>query len=78
MSMIRCDKCSNLIDTDEQPDTYDTESDQWVCEPCREKTEAYWRAQYDAAPLSERNPAEYRRQMIDAGRGHLLPERWEE
>jgi hypothetical protein len=33
---------------------------------------AYWKRQYRAAPLAERDPAGYRQDMIDAGRGHLV------
>lgn len=74
MSVIRCDRCVNFIDSDENPDAYEPESESWVCDECRNDEMAYWRAQYNAAPLSERNPEQYRREMIDAGRGHLLPE----
>lgn len=72
MSMIRCDTCASLIDTDENPDAYCGESDSWSCEACDTARVAYWRGLYDAAPLSERNPEQYRRDMIAAGRGHLL------
>lgn len=72
MSMIRCDQCSALIDTDENPETHCAESDQWICEKCRSETEAYWRAQYNAAPLYDRNPEQYRQEMREAGRGHLV------
>jgi len=72
MSMIRCDQCSGLIDTDEHPETHEAESDQWICWRCRDKTEAYWRAEYNAASPEEKNPEKYRQDMIDAGRGHLL------
>ena len=74
MSMIRCDTCSRLIDTDEHPDTHDSESDQWVCHPCRDEEMEYWRYQYETASLAERNPERYAQDMVDAGRGHLLRE----
>lgn len=34
MSMIRCDTCASLIDTDENPDAYCGEFDVWSCEAC--------------------------------------------
>ena len=36
MSMYRCDGCSKPIDTDEDPDCFDSEG-QGFCEPCRDK-----------------------------------------
>lgn len=38
MSMSRCDKCSCLVDTDEDVECYDQEG-QCTCESCREQTE---------------------------------------
>ena len=35
---------------------------------------AYWRREYEVAPLAERDPKRYREEMIDGGRGHLLRE----
>jgi hypothetical protein len=35
MSVLRCDRCPNLIDTDEEPEAYI--ADRWLCEPCREQ-----------------------------------------
>lgn len=72
MSMIRCDRCVRQIDTDEQPETYDEESDMWVCHPCREETMEAHRREWLSASPEERNPDQYRRDMIAAGRGHLL------
>lgn len=72
MSMMQCYLCPQLIDTDDQPETYEDEADVWVCWPCRDARMREMKATYDAAPLSERNPDQYRRDMRDAGRGHLL------
>ena len=36
MSMYRCDGCSKLIDTDDDPDCFDSEG-QGFCEPCRDR-----------------------------------------
>lgn len=33
---------------------------------------AYWRGEWKVAPLSEWDPAKYRAEMRDAGRGHLV------
>jgi hypothetical protein len=44
-----------------------------LCESCMKEEAAYWLAEFNAAPLSERDPEEYERQMREAGRGHLLP-----
>lgn len=72
MGIQRCDQCDKPVDADDADDLRCPESGDVVCQKCRDETEAYWRAQYNAAPLSERNPEQYRREMIDAGRGHLL------
>lgn len=72
MSLLKCDTCPSVIDTDEHPDCHDPEADAWFCPACRAATEAYWRAQYAVASPEERDPERYRREMIDAGRGHLL------
>lgn len=72
MSMDRCITCFRPVDTDEDTDCYDAEG-QCTCEPCRDATVDYWRAIYDATPPAERNPTQYRQDMIEAGRGHLLP-----
>ena len=44
------------------------------CDACRCEEYAYWRNLYNRAPLSETNPEQYRQDMIDAGRSHLLPD----
>lgn len=45
------------------------------CADCRrylEEQAAYWRRAWARASPQERNPEQYERDMIDAGRGHLL------
>lgn len=47
MSMIRCDRCSNLIDSDDDPDCFVDDPrhsipphpDRVLCEPCRDEQE---------------------------------------
>lgn len=34
MSIIRCENCSKLIDTDDRPDTYYENLDMWLCDEC--------------------------------------------
>lgn len=75
MSIDTCIGCARQVDTDFDDEAYDSEG-QCFCEPCRNEEFAYWKSLWDAAPLSERDPEEYRRQMIEAGRGHLLPPDW--
>lgn len=47
MSMIRCERCDVLIDSDDDPDCFvepdklDPRSHVW-CEACRDKETAYW------------------------------------
>lgn len=36
MSVLRCDSCGDLIDTDVYPENYDMETDQWLCNGCWE------------------------------------------
>lgn len=43
MSMYRCDGCSKVFDTDEDPDAFDSEG-QGFCEPCRDEHFAEGRA----------------------------------
>jgi hypothetical protein len=84
MAIQRCDQCDKPVDTDvtEMESFACGEDDSFsVCPGCAEKILAAQeqamraaRAEYHAAPLSERNPTQYRQDMIDAGRGHLLPE----
>lgn len=69
----RCDQCGEVIDVDENTHSHDAESDQYICETCCAKTEAYWRAEYNALRQYEPTPEQYRQEMIEAGRGHLLP-----
>jgi hypothetical protein len=70
---IKCEACAAPVDADEADDLRCAESGDIICQKCRDDEEAYWRGLYEATPVSERNPEQYRRQMIDAGRGHLLP-----
>ncbi len=72
MTTIKCDACAAPVPADEADDLRCSESGDVICQKCRDDEEAYWRDQYSIAPLSERDPEEYRRQMIDAGRGHLV------
>lgn len=39
MSVLRCDNCSRLIDTDFDVEAYSPKLDEWWCPPCR----ANWR-----------------------------------
>ena len=47
MSIIRCDRCSTMIDSDEdaecfvEPDKFGKLPHVW-CEPCRDADAAYW------------------------------------
>lgn len=34
MSIIRCENCSKLIDSDDRPDTYYENLDMWLCDEC--------------------------------------------
>jgi hypothetical protein len=43
------------------------------CPQCKASAEV-WRQEWEKASPAERNPRQYRQDMIDAGRGHLLPE----
>lgn len=86
MSIIHCDACRKPVDTDlvdmERFPVGDDDSIQlcpacaaeWFADQHAEMTAA--RRDYDIAPLSERNPEQYRQDMIAAGRGHLLAEFW--
>lgn len=83
MSLVRCDQCDKPVDTDQvELERFACGEDDYfhVCPDCAEKINAEqeatarrYKAEYDAAPLSERNPEQYRREVIEAGRGHLLP-----
>lgn len=83
MSIIRCDQCDRHVDTDhDEVERFACgEDDSFsVCPACAEKIFAEQEAdmlaakrEYDITPLSERDPERYRREMIEAGRGHLLP-----
>ena len=42
------------------------------CERRLEEEVAYWFREFRVAPLSERNPDEYRQQLREAGRGRLV------
>lgn len=86
MSIIHCDACRKPVDTDlvdmERFPVGEDDSFQ-LCPVCAEAElanqeatmAASWR-EYTIAPLSERNPEQYRQDMIDAGRAHLLAEFW--
>jgi hypothetical protein len=84
---VKCDTCKALIPTDDVADCTvhvggpEDRDSIHLCRTCfdvheaeMEATMRRYKAEYDIAPLSERDPAEYRRQMIDAGRGHLVRE----
>lgn len=43
------------------------------CQATIDEEDRYWSAQWVVASPEERNPERYRREMIEAGRGHLLP-----
>ncbi len=43
-----------------------------ACARWHELEAGYWRRQWAVASPAERDPAGYRRDMIDAGRGHLV------
>lgn len=46
-----------------------------VCESCAAEAAAYWLGQYLRTPRSETDPEGYARDMREAGRAHLLPDR---
>lgn len=64
-----CETCQAAVDHEE---CYSDDEGQHFCDPCREAEQAYWLGQYRATTLKDRNPERYRREMIDAGREHLL------
>lgn len=37
MSCLFCDRCADLIDTDEDPEAYVERLQRWLCESCRER-----------------------------------------
>lgn len=43
-----------------------------LCVPCAGKEARYWLEQYLTSTLFERDPERYRRELIEAGRGHLV------
>lgn len=85
MITVQCDACRDHVAGDDieectvmvgGPEDRDSIH---LCRACFDKHEAEqeatarrYKAEYDAAPLSERNPEQYRREMIEAGRGHLV------
>lgn len=81
---VNCAKCSRKITDPDDDDCYrrtSPEDKEPFCETCLAKMDAEQEAEMRAAyaewliaPLSERDPEEYRRQLIDAGRGHLVRE----
>jgi len=34
MSLLKCDSCGALIDTDDHPEAYDEKQDAWLCKNC--------------------------------------------
>ncbi len=42
MSLLKCDNCGGLIDTDDHPEAYDEHADKWQCQLCstHKKTKA--------------------------------------
>lgn len=88
MSVMRCEGCDRRFDTDVvEMETFPCGEDDsfHLCPTCAEAEYASQEAEmarhrrdYDLAPLSERNPEQYRADLIAAGRGHLLPETWEQ
>ena len=36
MSLLRCDNCDHVIDTDNEPEAFDEVANRWFCRPCRE------------------------------------------
>ena len=80
MSIDRCQSCSRSVDTDDDVDCYDSEG-QCFCAPCRARQLEEGRS-LALDHSSDLNRAAYSRRekqdIIDAGRGHLLPEAWED
>ena len=37
MSVLKCDYCGDLIDTDDDVEAYDEKRDKWACEYCRQQ-----------------------------------------
>lgn len=37
MSCLHCTRCARLIDTDFDVEAYNDATDEWLCEPCRER-----------------------------------------
>lgn len=35
MSILKCDSCGDLIDTDDFPEAYDKKADKWWCYLCQ-------------------------------------------
>lgn len=82
MSIMRCDQCDKPFDTDQvdmerfpcgEDDSFN------ACPTCAEKIYADQEyemqaayAEYVVASPEQRNPDQYRADMIAAGRGHLL------
>ena len=64
-----CETCQTAVDLEE----CETDEDgQHFCFPCQDAEQAYWLGQYRVTALKDRDPERYRREMIDAGRRHLL------
>lgn len=88
MNMLRCDECDRPFDTDViEMETFPCgEDDHFVaCPTCAKRINTERDAEmmaskraYNAASPAERNPAQYRADLTAAGRGHLLPDDWEQ
>ena len=37
MSVLRCDRCSDFIDTDDEPEAYNEKTNTWLCCHCKEE-----------------------------------------
>ena len=51
MSLLKCDSCGCLIDTDYFPYAYQEIIDKWLCDDCHSE---WWPDQEDDRPKSER------------------------
>ena len=51
MSLIKCDNCGAVIDTDYCPHAYQERLDKWLCDDCHSE---WWADQEDDRPKSER------------------------
>lgn len=75
MSMLNCEDCDKLIDTDLDVEALDDDCSGIVrCRSCRDNRDeaAYERQQEKLMESGGVDDSTYRRDMIEAGRGHLL------